>query len=112
MADATRIEKRHIDTLLDGAADVATRAASATALEACSDPAAARALLQVAQDPDAPAKLSVAAGTALGTICFRRAQDLDDLASAQMNEEAYVAYDREIARLQRERPDVRIRRHA
>jgi hypothetical protein len=68
------------------------------------------ALIAVAQDESAPAALADEAGRSLARICARRRQDLDDLVMANMNEHAYLAYDREIARQQRADPSLRMER--
>ena len=110
MSEPAHVDKRQIEALLDGSADLSSRVSSATALANCDDSVAARALLRVAQNPDAPVELLTAAGRALARICFRQGRDLDDVASADMTEEAFSSYDREIARLQHEQPHVRMQR--
>lgn len=73
-------------------------------------PQATAVLIRLAQAENLDSVVSTAAGRALAQICFRRGQDLDDLVLAEMTGDAYLAYDEEIARLQRLKPDVRMRR--
>jgi hypothetical protein len=112
MGDSKQLYKHQLSTLVDAHAALEKRVEAAAALADCDDSALTATLVQLAQDDDAPGALADAVGRTLAQICFRRSQDLDDLASANMTDAAFLGYDHEIARLQREHPHVRMSRGA
>jgi hypothetical protein len=61
---------------------------------------ALEALLAVAQAPDERTEVSRAAGAALAAVYFRRGR-LDDAPLHDFSGDAYLAFDEEVARLQR-----------
>jgi hypothetical protein len=96
--------------LTDSSRSLADRVGFAEGLADEESPAVVRALIRVAQNPDVPEALSSAVGASLGRICFRRAQDVDELVMADFTGAAYISYDMEIGRLQRLAPNVKMRR--
>jgi hypothetical protein len=66
------------------------------------------ALVVLATRDEAP-ELAHAVGETLAGICFRRAQDIDDLLMADMSEGAYLGYDEAISRLLTAHPSTRMR---
>jgi hypothetical protein len=99
-----------IATLLDTSRSPADRLAAAAALRDDNRPAVIEALTRVAQQVDVPPALATQVGITLGHLCFARAQDVHELDLAMFSDNAADAYDREIGRLQREFPDVVMRR--
>lgn len=99
-----------VDILTDPGRKLEDRVALAGRLSDEDNPAVLRALIRVAQRTDVPEALSSAVGASLGRICFRRAQDLDELVMADFNGPAYLGYDTEVARLLRLSPEVKMRR--
>jgi hypothetical protein len=97
-------------TLLDTSNDVSDRVAAADALANDDRPAVIEALTRVAQQIDVPPELAEEVGRTLGQLCFKRAQDVHELDMAMFSDDAGDAYDREIGRLQRLNPDVKMRR--
>lgn len=98
------------ETLTDPARSLSDRIAFAERLSDDDNPATVRALIRVAQRVDVPDALASAVGATLGRICFRRAQDVDELVMADFSGSAYIGYDKEVARLLRLAPDVKMRR--
>lgn len=99
-----------LTTLLDTSRDVADRVAAVQDLDNEDRPAAIEALIRVAQQIDVPPALATAAGRMLGKLCFKRARDVHELDLAMFSDEAGDAYDKEIGRLQRLQPNVKMRR--
>ena len=97
-------------TLLDTSRDVSERAAAARELLSGGEPAAIEALTRVAQQIHVPSALAEEVGRTLGYLCFQRAQDVHELDMAMFSDDAGEAYDKEIGRLQRLKPDVVMRR--
>jgi hypothetical protein len=90
---------------------VPDRVQAAKALAARDSDEVVDALLRLSKDPSTPDAVGEAVGRSLGAICFRRAEDIDELDMAMMTEAADRAYDEEIGRLQRLDPMVTMRRH-
>jgi hypothetical protein len=110
MAKVEQIGDRSLMLLLDPSQPVAARIAGARALASQNHPAAIEALTRVAQQIDVPPDLATEAGRSLGRLCFERAQDVHELDMAMFAGEADLAYDTEVARLQRLDPSVTMRR--
>jgi hypothetical protein len=97
-------------TLLDPANDVDLRLSAARALASSDDGGVLEALIRVAQQLNVPRDLADAVGRATAQIAFRRGVDVHELVLANFSTEADDAYDAEVARLQRESPQVKMRR--
>ena len=98
------------ETLTDLDRSLSDRIALAERLSDDDNPATIRALIRVAQRLDVPDALASSVGATLGRICFRRAQDVDELVMADFSGPSYLAYDMEVGRLQRLDPSVKMRR--
>jgi HEAT repeat protein len=110
MGETHRDDRVVASEALDNACSVGVRSSAIRELGNFETESAISALVRLATDDDLPAVLSPGAGRSLANICFRRAQDVDELVMAEMTAAAYEAYDAEIARLQRILPDRTMRR--
>ena len=92
------VDRDLIDVVMDRRKPFDERVSAARALAEHDGATVVGALAIVAQRPDTPSDFNNAVGESLAQICFERRHHIDDVSMAEMNGDAYLAYDKAMAR--------------